>query len=333
MLELTTIWAGIIAMAVFLYVLLDGFDLGIGVLFVWFQTPKERALMLSSIIPIWDGNQTWLVFGGATLYGAFPGAFSALLPAIYMPMILMVIFLLFRGISLEFRLKSKKLTRLWEQVFALSSLLASTCQGLILGTYVTGFGDKLPSYVNVLALNWLTPFSLFCAIGLVCGYVHLGACWLILKTSGALQAKAYRYAQYSLVGVVVILSLYCLYIPLISPIHYSRWFGFEQTLALVALPLASCASIVAGFFVLNRRYERLPFIFAMCLFISAALGVIKTIYPYIVPHAMTLSEAGASEASLRFMLYGAAIMLPILGAYTAHAHYVFRGKTHHIIAY
>ena len=333
MIELTNLWAGIIGLAIFLYVLLDGFDLGVGVLFYWMHTPQERSIMLSSIIPIWDGKQTWLVFGGATLYGAFPAAFSAILPSIYIPMILMLIFLLLRGISLEFRLKSTTLTPLWDKLFCSASFFTALCQGMILGTYVIGFGKVAPSYQNVSHLQWLTPFSLLSGIGIVAGYTHLGCCWLILKTEGAIQTKAFKLARQSLLYTATILLIFCIWTPLLSEIHATRWFESQAFPVLIALPLCSIVSVLFGLYALWKRYETMPFLAAIGLFICAAMGVIHSIYPYIVPHAMTLEEAGASKASLQFMLYGAAVMMPFLFIYTMHAHYVFRGKVRSIIHY
>ena len=206
-------WIGIIGFAVIMYVILDGFDLGIGIMFPIFPKKIHRSLMLSTIIPVWDGNQTWLVFGGACMYGAFPRAFAATMPVIYFPMILMLIALIFRGVAFEFRMKAVKTLYLWDISFFVGSSLAAFSQGVILGTYVQGFGPVAPSYLNVPHYQWLTPFSFMTGIGTMCGYVLLGCCWLIIKTTGPLQRRAYTIASYACVAVAVFMLVFSIWTP------------------------------------------------------------------------------------------------------------------------
>lgn len=319
-------WGFLIGFAVIMYVLLDGFDLGIGILFPFFPDPHERSLMVSSIIHVWDGNQTWLVFGGATMYGAFPKAFAATLPIIYFPILIMVISLILRGVAFEFRMKANKTIYLWDFSFFIGSLMAAFAQGVILGTYVQGFGSQEPSYLIVPHYQWLTVFSFMTGLGTICGYVLLGSCWLIIKTVGELQEKAYQFAWISLGAVAVFMVSFSIWTPFLSDFHFTRWLTIEHIPYLAIIPITTGLAFLSCAYGLYYRHENLPFLATVFIFLCGAVGVTISIYPYMVPHSITLAEAAAPMSSLRFMMIGACIMLPFLLVYTAHSYFIFKGK-------
>ncbi len=323
---LVLIWGFLIGFAIIMYVLLDGFDLGIGILFPFFPKERDRSLMVSTIIHVWDGNQTWLVFGGATLYGAFPKAFAATLPIIYFPILIMVIALILRGVAFEFRMKANKSLYLWDISFFVGSLLAAFAQGVILGTYVQGFGDQAPSYLTVPHYQWLTIFSFMTGIGTICGYVLLGSCWLIIKTVGKLQSKAYYCAWVSLTLVAFGMVAFSIWTPFLSDFHYQRWLSIENIPYLASLPICTALAFFSCAYGLTYKSEFLPMLSAIVVFLCGAVGVTISIYPYIVPHSITLADAAAPESSLSFMLIGTCVMLPFLLVYTAHSYFIFKGK-------
>ncbi len=316
-------WCGIIAFGVIMYVILGGFDLGIGIMSIFFKNEKERDLLVSAILPVWDGNQTWLVFGGAALYGAFPLAFSAILPLMYIPILIMVIALLFRGVSFEFRLKAIKTKRFWEICIFLGSVFATVAQGLILGTFVQGF--NLSPNAGTIA-QWFNPFGIACALALICGYVLLGANFLIIKTTGKLQEKNYEISskvQYLIVAGFIMVSVWS---PFLDPSIMQRWFNRANMPYLAMLPAMTLFLLMAHRFALKRKYEYLPFWSAIGMFLMCYLGFIISSYPYIVPREITYSAAAADRSSLLFMLVGVCIMMPPLLYYTYYSYKIFRGK-------
>ena len=319
-------WGLLIGFAVIMYVLLDGFDLGIGILFPFFPNQHERSLMVSTIIHVWDGNQTWLVLGGASMYGAFPKAFAATLPIIYFPILIMVISLILRGVAFEFRMKATKTIYLWDLSFFIGSLMATFAQGVILGTYVQGFGDQPPSYLTVPHYQWLTIFSFMTGVGTICGYVLLGSCWLIIKTVGDLQDKAYRCAWVSLFLVGIFMFAFSVWTPFLSDFHFKRWLSIEHIPYLMILPITTGIAFLSCAYGLYSRRESLPFLSTIFIFLCGAVGVTISIYPYMVPHSITLTQAAAPRSSLSFMLIGACVMLPFLLVYTAHSYFIFKGK-------
>lgn len=329
---LVSIWSGIIGFAIFMYVLLDGFDLGIGILLPLIRKENDRALMISTIIPVWDGNQTWLVLGGACLYGAFPTAFATLMPLLYLPLIIMLIALILRGVALEFRLKSTQSVWLWNYVFCLGSILAGFTQGLILGTFVQGFGQQ-PYPLASGSQPWLTTFSCMTGLGTICGYVLLGCGWLIIKTKGHIQQTAQSMAWVSLSLVALFMLIFSIWTPLLSTFHWQRWLSYANIPYLATLPLCTMMLFALCAYALYHRYEYLPFIMTIGIFLCGAIGVTISTYPYIVPQSMTFSEAAAPASALAFMLYGITIMLPVLLSYTAYAHYIFRGKVTQALHY
>tara|TARA_B100000989_G_scaffold238322_1_gene185197 strand:+ start:1398 stop:2399 length:1002 start_codon:yes stop_codon:yes gene_type:complete len=323
---LSTIWGGILGFAVIMYVLLDGFDLGIGILFPFVRDKHDRAIMMSTIIHVWDGNQTWLVLGGACMFGAFPTAFAAIMPVIYFPILIMLIALILRGVSFEFRLKSTQSLHVWDTCFFLGSFFATFSQGVVLGTFVQGFGTQTPSYLHIPHYQWLTTFSFMTGVGTVCGYVLLGACWLVIKTQGHIQDTAYRYAWRSLALVLFFMIAFSVWTPFLSDFHFQRWLSLENIPYLAILPLITGLFFFGCGYGLYEKLETVPFLMAIGIFLCGAIGVTISVYPYIVPHSMTLAQAAAPPGSLRFMLFGVVIMMPFLLLYTLHSYFVFRGK-------
>lgn len=327
---LASAWVVIIGFCIIMYVLLDGFDLGIGILFLFYRNREERNIMVSTVLPVWDGNQTWLVLGVASLYGAFPRAFSLILPALYLPVFTMVIALLLRGITFEFRLKAKNSLRLWDNLFVLSSTVVTLCQGLMLGTFVKGF--TLGSD-NTLNYTLITPFSIACAIALLFGYALLGATWIIAKTKGDLQKHMFVSAKIALLGVVIFMVVISLWSPFIDPTIQQVWFNQKYIYKLAILPLVSGMLIVYMIYALQNRSEYILFWLTIGIFVCGYIGFGISTFPYIIPHVLTIWQMAAPEGSLLFMLFGALLLLPVLLAYTSYAYYVFRGKVTEMIGY
>ncbi len=319
---LALFWYGVIAFGVIMYVILGGFDLGIGMMSIFFKDEKERDLLVSVILPVWDGNQTWLVFGGAALYGAFPIAFSAILPLMYIPLLIMVIALLFRGVSFEFRLKAIKTKRFWEICICVGSLFATVSQGLILGTFVEGFNLSNNANTN----QWLNSFGIACAIALIGGYILLGTNFLIIKTTGKLQEKSYALSgkvQYFILIGFIMVSVWS---PFLDPDIMSRWFDPHNMPYLAILPLLTLLLLITHRFALKLKHEYLPFWSAIGMFLMCYIGFIISSYPYIVPREITYAKAAADKSSLLFMLVGVCIMFPPLLYYTYYSYKIFRGK-------
>lgn len=323
--DLPTIWAGIIAFAVLAYVVLDGFDLGIGILFPFFPETQDRNVMTNSIAPVWDGNETWLVLGGGGLMAVFPLAYATVLPALYVPIILMLLGLIFRGVAFEFRFRTKRWRVVWDWGFALGSIVAAAMQGIALGALVQGIKIANREYAGGW-WDWLTPFSVLTAVALVVGYALLGSTWLNLKTSGALQQKARRISMFAFAGTLVLIGAVSLWTPFLDQVYFTRWFGWPTAFfsALVPLLLAGCAALL--WFGLVRDQHLVPFLAALGLFVLSFVGLGISFYPYIVPGALTIADAAAPESSLGFLLVGALVLVPIILAYTGYAYWVFRGK-------
>ncbi|KTD82185.1 cytochrome D ubiquinol oxidase subunit II, cyanide insensitive [Legionella waltersii] len=282
--------------------------------------------MMNSIAPVWDGNETWLVFGGAMLYGAFPKVYGLLLPILYMPIMLMLIALIFRGVSFEFRFKAKKSKAIWNWTFSISSVAATFFQGVILGAFVQGFSIN-ESSMTVNNPDWLTPFSLCTGIALVCGYALLGATWMIIKSTGRLQRKMIHHAR----GLLVLVSLFLIFVSIWTPLHsdeiFHRWYSFANLILLSPLPLLAAVAIYQVWQNLNKASEYKPFVYSIVAFLCAYLGIGISVYPYLIPHQVTLWEAAAPDSTLKFILVGVVIMLPILLTYTLYAYHLFRGKS------
>jgi len=324
-LDLSFIWAGLIAFAVLAYVVLDGFDLGIGILFPFFPEQHDRDVMTNSVAPVWDGNETWLVLGGGGLMAVFPLAYATVLPALYIPIILMLLGLIFRGVAFEFRFRTVRWRGVWDWGFTLGSIVATAMQGMALGALVEGIKIENRQYAGGW-WDWLTPFSITTAVGLVVGYALLGACWLNLKTHGELQLKARRIAMVTGIGTLAFIGVVSLWTPFLEQVYFQRWFAWPTAFfsALVPLLLAICA--FGLWWGLTRDKHLLPFLAALGLFVISFAGIGISFYPYIVPGALTIAEAAAPDESLGFLLVGALFLIPIILAYTAYAYWVFRGK-------
>jgi cytochrome d ubiquinol oxidase subunit II len=320
----------VIGFCIIMYVLLDGFDLGIGILFLFFHDRKDRDIMVSSVLPVWDGNQTWLVLGGASLYGFFPKAFSLLLPALYLPIMTMVIALLFRGITFEFRLKTKKSFRKWDILFCVSSTVVTLVQGLMLGTFVKGF-TLGPNYTLIFDL--FTPFNITCALALLFGYPLLAATWIISKTTGNLQKRMFEVTKIALGAVIFFLCVISLWSPFIDSQIQQIWFNPKYIYKLAFLPIFTGCLIVYFVYALQKRREYILFWLTLGIFICSYIGFGISTFPYIVPHVLTIFQMAAPKSSLLFLIVGALLLLPVLLAYTSYSYYVFRGKVTEMIGY
>ncbi|WDR07003.1 cytochrome d ubiquinol oxidase subunit II [Devosia rhodophyticola] len=323
--DLAFVWAGIIAFSVLAYVVLDGFDLGIGILFPLFPEKHDRDVMTNSIAPVWDGNETWLVLGGGGLMAVFPLAYATIMPALYMPIIAMLLGLIFRGVAFEFRWRTERWRPVWDVGFAAGSTLAAFTQGIALGALVQGISVTGRQYSGGW-WDWLTPFSVLTGVAVVFGYALLGACWLNLKTSGPLQAKARRHAMIAGVATLIMIGIVSLWTPFIREIYFARWFGWPTAFfsAFVPLLLAVCAFALWHGLTTGKNLQ--PFLAALGLFVLSFAGIGISFYPYIVPGALTIYEAAAPDSSLSFLLVGAVVLVPIILAYTGYAYWVFRGK-------
>ncbi|SHM28495.1 cytochrome d ubiquinol oxidase subunit II [Vreelandella subglaciescola] len=322
-LDITLVWAGIIGFGVIMYVLMDGFDLGLGILFPFAPDEASRDVMMNSVAPVWDGNETWLVLGGAGLLGAFPLVYSVFLPALYIGVFLMLAGLIFRGISFEFRFKSHKNRHWWNRAFCWGSMVAAFSQGAVVGAYIQGFPVEDRVYVGG-AFDWLTPFSVLTGIGLMAGYALLGATWLILKSEGHVQDWAYSITPKLLLGVLVVFGVVSLWTPLISVDVRERW--LNQIHLIWIFPILAMACAAALYRAVKRRAEGRPFIMALGLFIFTYLGMIASKWPVIVPPNYTIWDAASSPESQVFLLIGTVFVIPIILAYTTWSYWVFRGK-------
>ena len=327
-LDLPLIWGGLIATAVFMYVLLDGFDLGLGILFPYAPTDKCRNKMMNSIAPFWDGNETWLVLGGGGLFAAFPLAYSIVMPALYLPIIFMLLGLIFRGVAFEFRFKAETSRTLWDRAFHFGSITASFFQGVILGALVQGIQVSGRSFSGG-AFDWLTGFSILCGFAVVAGYALLGATWLIMKTDGVTQDWAKRKARGFMFWVGIFMVLVSLSVPFLNDNLRERWFSFPNYILLLPLPLITTFVFIYTWRSLRVGKEYMPFLCSLGLFLLAYLGLAISMWPWIVPYEVTLWEGAAAGTSLSILLIGAGIMLPVILAYTGYCYYLFRGKVSH----
>jgi cytochrome d ubiquinol oxidase subunit II len=305
-------------------VLLDGFDLGVGILFPFAPDMAGRDLMMNSVAPIWDFNETWLVLGGVGLLAAFPLAFAIIIPAVYFPILFMLIGLIFRGVAFEFRHLSER-RHYWDRFFFAGSLLATFSQGIVLGTFVQGIPVAGRAYAGG-SLGWLTPFALLTGAGLVAGYGLLGACWLVFKTEGELQAWARRKARQFALGVAAFVAMVSIWTPLLQPQIRERWFGGEHPMWLWPVPLITFALFALLWRALARGRDAAPFFAALGIFAMAYLGLGISIFPMVVPYTFDLWQAAASPKSQAFLMIGTLFLLPVILGYTVFSYYVFRGK-------
>ncbi len=325
MIDLTIVWAGIIAFAIAAYVVMDGFDLGIGIMFPRFAVGKERDMAMNSIAPVWDGNETWLVLGGGGLMAAFPLAYAIILPALYAPLIAMLLGLVLRGVAFEFRWRDPAHRAAWDAAFTGGSLIATLAQGITLGALLQGIEVSGRAYAGGW-WDWLTPFSLLTGVGLVIGYALLGACWLIMKTEGPVQDKAYALARPLGVGLIVAIAAVSAATPFLEGDYWRRWFDFPGVIAAAQVPLATAIVTFLFFRALLKRQEIAPFLYALGLFGLCLIGLAISMFPDVIPGRVSIWDAAAPYDSQMFMLVGAAVLVPIILAYTAWAYWVFRGK-------
>jgi cytochrome d ubiquinol oxidase subunit II len=325
-LNLPLVWAVIIVIAVLMYVLLDGFDLGIGILFPFAPSDDCRNKMMNSIAPFWDGNETWLVMGGGGMFAAFPLAYSVIMPALYIPILFMLLALIFRGVAFEFRFKSGARDRkLWDLAFHFGSLFATFMQGMILGGIVQGINVVDKSFAGS-AFDWLSGFSFLTGMALVCGYVLLGSTWLYMKTSDETQIWAHKTIQYILLFVLFFMGLVSIWMPFIDNTIFLRWFSWPNVLYLWVVPALILASVITIYYCLQIKQELYPFLLSLFIFFLGFVGLLINVYPHIVPYAITLEQAAAAAESLSLMLVGVVFILPVILFYTGYCYYVFRGK-------
>jgi cytochrome bd ubiquinol oxidase subunit II len=323
--DLAFIWAGLIAFAVLAYVVLDGFDLGVGILFPLLGREAERDLAMNTIAPVWDGNETWLVLGGGGLLAVFPLAYAIVMPALYAPIIVMLLALVFRGVAFEFRWRTRRLKVLWDASFFFGSIVAAFAQGIALGALVQGIAVDGRAYGGG-NWDWLTPFSLLTGVALVIGYCLLGSTWLVMKTSGELRAQAVRFAWITGAGTLVLIGVISLITPFLHPDYLARWFDMPNVLFTIWVPALLVVAALVFVKGLREQRDAWPFLAALSMFVLSYIGLGISFYPHIVPPSVTIWDAAAPDESLWFLLVGALVLVPLILAYTAYAYWVFRGK-------
>ena len=327
--DLTMIWALLIAFAVFVYVVLDGFDLGLGMLFAVERDREARNVMMNSVAPVWDGNETWLVFGGGGLFAVFPLAYATILPALYVPLVTMLLALVFRGVAFEFRWRHTGPRNVWNLAFIAGSALAALCQGVVLGAVLQGIAID-PGTQRFVGgwLDWLSPFSVLCGLAVATGYMLLGACWLIMKTTGGLQDRMRALAWPFGLATVGFIGAVTIWTPFLQGGYYWRWFDGWRTMPWMVGVGTVIALVTAAMFrsLHVHRHEYRPFVLALALFALCFVGLGICLFPYIVPTTITIWEAAAPPSSQIFMLVGSAVLVPMILAYTGYAYWTFRGK-------
>jgi cytochrome bd ubiquinol oxidase subunit II len=322
---LPVIWAAIIGLSVAMYVIFDGFDLGIGILFPFAETDHERDQMMNSVAPFWDGNETWLVLGGAGMMVAFPLAYSIVLPALYLPVIFMLLALVFRGVAFEFRWIGVTSKRHWTFAFVAGSTLAAFCQGVILGGLIQGIKVENSAFAGG-AFDWATPFAMLCGLGLVAGYALLGATWLVMKTEGSVAKRARIEAKLLLLVVLAFMAVVSLWTPLAFERIALRWFSLPNILFFWWIPAATLLVAFAAWRWLDAGREVLPFLATIALFLLGYLGLLISNFPYLVPPSLTIRQTAAAPATHIFMLMGTLVMLPIIFGYMIFVYWIFGGK-------
>jgi cytochrome d ubiquinol oxidase subunit II len=323
--DLPLIWAGLLSLSVFIYVALDGFDLGVGLLFPFLASDKDRDTAMNTVAPVWDGNETWLILSGGGLFAAFPLAYAIVMPALYAPFIIMLLALVFRGVAFEYRWRDKAHERIWDASFVFGSVTATFMQGIVLGAFVQGIEVEGRAYAGGW-WDWLQPFTVTTGIALCFGYALLGSGWLVLKTEGELRRRAYQLATLSAAVTFFFVCVVSLWTPLLSPEIYARWLTVPNVYYLAPIPLLTL--LVAGLigWSIRRQIDSVIYPAAIALLGLCFVGLGVGLTPYIVPRAITIHEAAAPDASLIFMLVGALALLPLILAYTGYSYWIFRGK-------
>ncbi|MBU0862381.1 MAG: cytochrome d ubiquinol oxidase subunit II, partial [Alphaproteobacteria bacterium] len=323
--DLAFIWAGIIAFAVLTYVVLDGFDLGVGILFPFAHTKKDRDTMMNSVAPIWDGNETWLVLGGGGLFAVFPLAYAVVMSALYMPIILMLLALVFRGVAFEYRWRTERWKKVWDIAFFGGSTMAALCQGIALGALVQGIAVTDRHYSGGW-WDWLTPFSMLTGIAVVIGYALLGATWIMMKTDGAVHHRMRDLAKPLAIATLVFIALVSVWTPFQNPIYFERWFTMPGMLITLPVPLFMAFAVYKLFHGIANGRDVAPFLASMALFVISFIGIGISFYPMMVPPSLTIWDVAAPDSSLKFALVGTVVLVPLILGYTAYAYWVFRGK-------
>jgi cytochrome bd ubiquinol oxidase subunit II len=331
-LDFVPLWTLLLGMAVFFYVVLDGFDLGVGMLFGLAPDAASRNTIMNTIAPVWDGNETWLVFGGIGLWAAFPLAFAIVIPAVYLPIVVMLLALVFRGVAFEFRFRDAENKTFWDHAFCYGSGIATFAQGLVLGTFIQGFRVSGRQFAGT-SLDFLSPFALLTGVALLFGYGLLGAGWLILKTEGSVQAAARRQGRICLIVVLLAIGIVSIWTPFMSETIAARWFAWPNIAFLAPVPLATAAVAWLTWHALGSETQVTPFFGAIGLFVLSYLGIAIGLYPMIVPHHFTLWEAASSERTQAFLLVGTLVLLPVILMYSGWSYWVFRGKVRGEIGY
>ena len=333
MIDFVPLWTLILGLGVFLYVMLDGFDLGVGILYGFAPHTTARNLVMNSIAPIWDGNETWLVLGIIGLLAAFPLAFAIIVPAVYFPILVMLLALVFRGTAFEFRFRDSEHRTFWDHAFCYGSALATFSQGVVLGAFIQGFEVEGRHFVGS-SFDCFTPFSLFTGVALLFGYGLLGAGWLILKTEGELQAWARAWGMRCFIGVGLAVAVVSVWTPLADPKIAERWFSWPNIAFLAPVPIITAALALWEWRALrSSRAEVSPFAAAICLFAMSYLGVAISLFPMIVPGHFTLWEAASGPSTQAFLAVGTLFLLPVILMYTGWSYWVFRGKVRADIGY
>ncbi|WP_245293333.1 cytochrome d ubiquinol oxidase subunit II [Mongoliimonas terrestris] len=322
---LPLVWAALLAVAVAMYVVADGFDLGVGILFTAARSETWRDRMMLSVAPIWDGNETWLILGGGGLLAVFYLAYAILLPALYIPLLVMLIALVFRGVAFEFRFKADASKRVWDYAFHYGSLLATFSQGVVLGAFVQGFEVDGTQFGGG-TFDWLSLFSLTTGLGLVAGYGLLGATWCVMKTTGDLELWARRKAEHFLIATIVMMAVVSLWVPFLGLDIERRWFSYPNVVVLAPVPILTGLTAFAIWRSLRGSGQRAPFFLSITLFLFGFLGLAVSLFPFLIPPSMTIWQAASAPESQAFALIGYAVVMPLTFVYTAYAYWVFRGK-------
>jgi cytochrome bd ubiquinol oxidase subunit II len=330
--DFVPVWTLILGMGIFFYVLLDGFDLGVGMLYGLAPDLVSRNIVMNSIAPIWDGNETWLVLGSVGLLAAFPLAFAIIIPALYFPILVMLLALVFRGVAFEFRFRDAQRRTFWDYGFCYGSAIATFAQGLMLGAYIQGFEVEGRHFVGT-TFDFLTPFSLMIAVALLFGYSLLGAGWLILKTEGEIQTAARRYGRICLIGVLIAIAVVSIWTPLMNEEVARRWFSWPNIAFLSPVPIATALVAFGVWHALSGRSEVGAFVGTICLFALAYIGMVISLWPMIVPYHYTLWQAASSESTQAFLLIGTLFLLPVILIYSGWSYWVFRGKVRANVGY
>ena len=331
--DFVPLWTLILGLGVFFYVLLDGFDLGVGILYRFAPDANARNLVMNSIAPIWDGNETWLVLGGVGLLAAFPLAFAIIIPAVYFPVAIMLLALVFRGVAFEFRYRDVEQRTFWDHAFTYGSLVATFAQGIVLGAFIQGFAVKGRQFSGG-SFDCFTPFSILTGVALIFGYGLLGAGWLILKTEGELQILARKLGRWCLAGVLLAIAIVSLWTPWMDRDIAHRWFSWPNILFLSPVPIVTALFALAEWRSLNNPISEVrPFLWSISLFVMSYIGIAVSLWPMIVPHHYTLWQAASSPDTQAFLLVGTMFLLPVILMYTGWSYWVFRGKVRADIGY